>query len=109
MEVLTTSKYVRKPFEIEAVRVTAENMALVAAWCKGDIRTEEKTKSKYISVEVERPLSERQTMAYVGDWVMYAGKSFKVYNNKAFEKSFDPVVEEKDLRQLQDQVNGRRA
>lgn len=108
MEGLTTTRFVRKPFEIEAVRVTADNIEQVAKWCKGEIRSREKSKTRYISVEVERPLNERQTMAYIGDWVMYAGKGFKVYNNTAFENSFDPVLNDQ-VRALQEQINGRRA
>lgn len=85
-----TAEFVRKPFTIQAVRVTAENMEKVAKWCGGEIRTREKSKTRYISVDVARPLNERQTMAYIGDHVMYAGNGYKVYNDTAFNNSFDP-------------------
>lgn len=88
MEGLTTARYMRKPFEIEAVRVTAENIELVAKWCGGELRTRERSRNQFIWVEVENARTDRQKTAYVGDWVMYANKGFKVYTNIAFESSF---------------------
>lgn len=85
---LETTKYVRKPFYIDAVRVTLDNLYEVAAWCDGDIRTDSDHK-KYVKVRVHRPLNDRQTKAYVGDWVLYAGTGFKVYTPKAFLNSFE--------------------
>lgn len=85
-DMIETTRYVRKPFEVEAVEVTAENMAEVAAWCHGEILSE--TNGNFIKVRVARVLNERQTKAYVGDWVLYAGTGFKVYTAKAFKKTF---------------------
>lgn len=85
-------KYVRKPFYVEAVQVTAENMEDVAKWCSGELRKQGEDES-YIKVWVQRPLDERQTKAFIGDWVLYAGTGFKVYMTKAFEKSFEAVPE----------------
>lgn len=77
--------YVRKPFEVEAVEVTEDNLEEVAAWCHGDLREDNRP---YIKVRVARALNERQTKAYPGDWVLYAGTGFKVYTPKAFQKTF---------------------
>lgn len=87
---LETVKYVRKPFHIDAVRVTAKNIDQVAQWCNGDVRTSEENK-RYIKVRVHRPANDRQTMGFVGDWVLYAGTGFKVYTHKAFLSSFEKV------------------
>lgn len=86
-------KYTRKPFEIEAVQVTEQNFGEVAAWCKGEIVTTAKgeTSERHIKVRVHRPLTERQTMAFPGDWVLFAGKGFKVYTDKAFVQSFTQI------------------
>lgn len=94
---MKTAKYARKPFEIDAVQVTAENLEEVAAWCEGEIigvdgEMEKSVEERYIKVHVHRPMNEKQTKAFVGDWVLYAGKGFKVYTNKAFEASFELVV-----------------
>ncbi len=79
-------KYVRKPFEVDAVQVTAENLEELAEWCQGTL---EEDNRPYIRVRVARPLNERQTKAYAGDWVLYAGTGFKVYTSKAFHRTFE--------------------
>jgi hypothetical protein len=89
-----TTRYVRRPFEIDAVQVTLENMDEVAKWCSGDVRTRKAERheqgefTRYIKVRVYRPLDERQSKAFVGDWVLYAGTGYKVYTNNAFETTF---------------------
>lgn len=84
---MIVEKFSRKSFPVEAVQVTADNMAEVSRWCDGDIRTEDGV--KYIKVRVHNPINERQTKAQVSDWVLYAGKGYKVYKDSAFKKSFD--------------------
>ena len=90
------TKYVRKPFEVDAVQVAAENIDEVAKWCQGEVHFEnpgvlgaEPPTNPFIKVHVARALNDRQTRAMVGDWVLYAGTGFKVYTNKAFTKSFE--------------------
>lgn len=98
---LKTEKYVRKQFPVEAVEVTSENMREVAQWCGGKVRTDKQHWSyrkgqKFIKVHVPRALNDKQTMAYVGDWILYAGNGpngFKVYTPRAFESSFEKHVE----------------
>lgn len=99
---LKTDKYTRKPFIIEAVQVTEENMSDVAKWCKGEILSTDskiaadlhKEPETFIKVDVQNPMNERQTRAFVGDWVLFANQGFKVYTDRAFERSFDPVFQE---------------
>lgn len=85
---METRKFTRKPFEVDAVRVTADNIQEVAKWCQGDIVDNGK-EDKHIKVRVLRVLSEKQTQAFVGDWVLYAGTGYKVYTDKAFRSSFE--------------------
>lgn len=87
---MKTHKFARKPFYVDAVRVSEENMEEVAEWCDGKI-VEHETDGKFVSVKVHRPLTERQTQAFVGDWVLNSGNGFKVYVQKAFDKSFEKV------------------
>lgn len=87
---LKTHKFARKTFYVDGVRVTPENMEEVAKWCGGEILTDPQD-GQYIKVRVHRPLTDRQTKAFVGDWVLYAGTGFKVYTAKAFDKSFEKV------------------
>ena len=92
-------KYKRKTFEVEAVQVTAQNLQEAAKWCGGDVRFENNNldiDSAYIKVKVRRPLSEKQTRAAVGDWILLSESGYKVYTSRAFESSF---VEATDVEQ----------
>jgi hypothetical protein len=86
---MKTHKFARKPFYVDAVRVSEDNIEEVSGWCQGEIQTD--ADGKHIKVRVHRPLTDRQTKAYIGDWVLYAGTGFKVYTPKAFDKSFEKV------------------
>lgn len=97
---LQTTKHTRRPFNVEAVKVTAENMEQVAKWCRGQVRSSAgpggRNPQRYIKVPVKIPLTTRQTQAYAGDWVVIAldkPKGFKVYTPKAFASTFDDLVE----------------
>lgn len=96
---LKVETYQRKTFDVDAVQVTADNLELVAAWCGGSIVTVSEVQEenallpappkRYISVPVTKPLSKRQTEAYVGDWVLWADRGFKVYGERPFTRSFN--------------------
>lgn len=87
---LNFEKYVRRPFYVTSVIVTAENMAEVAEWCGGEILTEKQSHRtvRYIKVPVARPMSEKQTKAFVADRVLKTKTDFKVYTEDAFQRSF---------------------
>lgn len=105
---IETNKFARKPFHVDAVQVTAENMDEVASWCQGTVtRTDLSPVGDFIKVRVHRPLTERQTKAFVGDWVLYAGTGFKVYTDKAFEKSFEPATETREVQHARDTDTGQ--
>lgn len=87
---MKTHKFARKPFYVDAVRVSEENIEEVAAWCQGEVLTDAE-EGRYIKVRVHRPQTDRQTKAFIGDWVLYSGTGFKVYTPKAFDKSFEKV------------------
>ncbi len=78
----------RKSFPVQYVQVTLENMADVASWTNGEVQKNNKGE-KFVKVRVVRPLNPKQTEAYVGDFVLYAGTGYKVYNPKAFENNFE--------------------
>lgn len=85
-----TTMYQRRPFDVEVVQVTEENMEAVADWCHGKIENGLPQDGAFIRVGVQRPLNDRQTKAYPEDWVLFAGTGFKVYTNNAFHKTFEP-------------------
>ncbi len=79
----------RRPFYVEAVCVTDDNMETVAAWCKGRITTVKSDgDARYIKVHVKNPMNARQTKAFIGDWVLKSRDSFKVYKEESFVKVF---------------------
>lgn len=86
-EQLKIEQFYRKSFPVDAVQVTETNIDAVAEWCRGSIHHDE-SGTKYIKVRVDNPLTTRQTQGFVGDWVLYAGKGYKVYRDRAFGKSF---------------------
>lgn len=80
----------RKPFFVEAVQVTEENIEAIAEWCNGRITaTKGDEDNRYIKVHVKNPMTARQTKAFVNDWVLRSGDSFKVYKHESFLKVFD--------------------
>lgn len=94
MSSVETQRFVRKSFPVEAIQVTPENLKQIAKWCGGQVRhdgdKEGHLSRDYIKVRVAYPINDRQTQAFLGDWVLKSGKSFKVYTNAAFENSFVP-------------------
>lgn len=87
---MKTHKFARKPFYVDAVRVSEDNIEDVAKWCQGEVMTDP-AEGRYVKVRVHRPLTDRQTKAFIGDWILCAGTGFKVYTPKAFDKSFEKV------------------
>jgi hypothetical protein len=99
---LDIEKFIRKSFPVDAVRVTVDNLEEVAKWCSGEIRedtTEDNPSghSKMIWVMVQYPMNDRQSKAYVGDWVLYSGRGYKVYTDRGFRKVFDEKVAEQNV------------
>lgn len=91
---VATKKFIRKPLFVEAVQVTDENFDSIAKWCHGDICADgadhvKPPGTKYIRIHVLNPMNPRQTRAYVGDWILYTDKGFKIYTDNAFTSSFD--------------------
>lgn len=95
---IETQKYKRKSFDVDAVQVTSENMQDISEWCSGSV--EEEQNRTFVKVPVNRPLDERQTKAFPGDWVLQAGSGFKVYTGKAFGKSFEPAAVAAELKHV---------
>jgi hypothetical protein len=102
---INAEKYIRKPLYVDAVRVTNANFEEIAAWCQGEILRDDEvlqdadgqgTGKKYIKVRVHNPINPRQMKAFVGDWLLYTERGYKVYTNKAFHTAFDKVVTEQN-------------
>jgi hypothetical protein len=96
---IQTESFFRKTLGVEAIRVTNQNMREIAEWCNGILGTVEANEKwgrggTCVRVPVRRPASDRQTMAFSGDWVLlmkdvHKENSFKVYTDKAFKAGFE--------------------
>lgn len=99
---VATARYVRKPLYVEAVQVTGENFESVRKWCMGDLQNNDGSevqaeseidpRNQHIRLRVHNPQSQRQTKAFVGDWILYTERGYKIYTEKAFKENFDPVT-----------------
>lgn len=84
---IQTETYDRKPFTVQAIQVTLENIAEVAELCNGEVMVESGG-DQFIKVDVHNPMNDKQTQAHVTDWVLDSGRGYKVYTNKAFRAGF---------------------
>jgi hypothetical protein len=87
---LNIQQYQRKPFTVEAVQVTLENMQEISDWCSGEVIVEKLGAKliQYIKVEVTHAISERQKKAFIGDWVLKTNTGYKCYSKRAFPSNF---------------------
>jgi hypothetical protein len=83
-----------------------QNFVALANWCQGEIRANESDElisydhsnginpeAHHIRIRVHNPKNIRQTKGFVGDWILYTDRGYKVYTQKAFKASFDPTEE----------------
>jgi hypothetical protein len=76
-----TTTYVRQPFEVEAVEITAENMEEVADWVHGIVTRQDTSVNRpYIKLKAGR--------GYEGDFACNRHGNFRLYTRRAFEESF---------------------
>lgn len=91
---IETKRYVRKPLYVDAVKVTKENFDDLLVWCQGDLGTVEgHPETQFIRIRVHNPQSPRQTRAFVGDWILYTERGYKIYTEKAFTENFDVALD----------------
>jgi hypothetical protein len=93
---VTPKTYERKPFTVQAVQVTDRNIQDVAKWCKGTVVPGERNNKQMdcIEVDVNRPINEKQTRAFPGDWVLKGSGGWKVYTSRAFNGCFVERVQD---------------
>jgi hypothetical protein len=92
---MSTENYVRKPFPVQAERVTTENIEELAEKCRGTIFNS--PKGAFIDGFVKKTLDPRHGQAYVGDWLVEYQGGWKVYTNRAFRATFDRAVSDQHV------------
>lgn len=95
------TKYVRKPFVVEGLEITRENIAEVAKFI-GELR-EVDGLSPYIIVD-ERYVPNVDRV-YVGYFMTKMGSNVRCYSKNIFKKQFIEQTEE--IRDLMDIIDGR--
>lgn len=80
-------------FEVDAVRVDAQNLWEVATWTGGEVCiTQDERRRKYVRIYITAAGGGSVRKAYIGEWVIkhdHGGK--KVFGHDAFHKSFDLI------------------
>lgn len=108
---VVTKKYLRKPLVVDAVQVTVENFEAIREWCHGEIVNNDGSDvtvvnpgGQHVRVRVHNPKTPRQTKAFVGDWILYTDRGYKIYTQKAFAASFDEAPTPKGVQAVTKQV-----
>lgn len=95
------NSYVRKPFKVQAVLVTDENIAEIAK-LTGVL---EKNDDETLYIEVDRLKVPNVFKIYVGFFVTKMNKQFRAFPPQVFEKLF--VKNDEELEKLIKDLNGR--
>lgn len=84
--------FTRKPFIVEATRITAENMEEVANLI-GELRTDDNGTKVIV---VNRRVIPSISRVYVGYWLTKMGDNLRCYSDKVFTDQFIPLTEEEE-------------
>jgi hypothetical protein len=97
--IMEIQKATRKPFPVEVVQVTLQNIEEVAVWCNGTI---EQRATRLLGTTTDLPVividshSDRREAA-LGSWIVNLKGSFRTYNSSAFDSTFDILPAEKTV------------
>lgn len=92
--------FVRKPFIVEAVEITKENINEVAEFV-GDVKAKEDG-TQYILVD--RRLVPNVSRVYIGFYMTKIGENIRCYSRKLFREQF--VENDADIQQWLNYLNG---
>lgn len=81
---LKFDSFTRKPFTVDAIKVTDENMKEIAKLL-GQVK-KEPNGTRYIHVYKNK--TRNVTKIYVGYWVTKMGNNFRAYSERVFNKEF---------------------
>lgn len=79
------TEFVRRPFKVEAIRITDENIDEIAVLI-GEVKVHNKTKEKFILLD--KRIVPSMARAIVGWWVTRYNDNLRVYSNKVFLEQF---------------------
>jgi hypothetical protein len=83
--------WTRRSFDVDAVRLTEENLQKVAEWCGGSVlRSLEHGNRRYVNFISVAYGKTRATKAFAGHWIVKIDQTFKHYRDDPFRKSYMP-------------------
>lgn len=82
---VTFRTFVRKPFEIEAVEITSDNIEQIAPMV-GKLDKDQKTGTPFI--EVDKELVPNMTRVWPGYWLTKMGDNIRCYASRVFADQF---------------------
>ena len=91
--------FARKPFVVEAIEITAENLNDIAEMV-GTIRT---TVDDKVYIQVDRRLIPNIDRVFPGFWLTRMGKNIRCYSAKVFNEQFTEVTD--DIKSWVDFLN----
>lgn len=93
------TSFARKPFVVEAIEITAENLNDIAEMV-GTIRT---TVDDKVYIQVDRRLIPNIDRVFPGFWLTRMGKNIRCYSAKVFNDQFTEVTD--DIKSWVDFLN----
>lgn len=88
-------KFVRRPFDVNAVQVTPQNAAEIAEWCGGKVGQSDYKLAGFDGVKLDTvlvpgngPNEGRDVQARIGSWVVELDGKFRVLRKKQFHEMF---------------------
>lgn len=94
------TKFVRKPFVVEAVEVTEDNIEEIAKYV-GTIRKKDDGSS---FIQVDRRLIPNILTVYPGFWLTRMGGNTRCYSARVFNEQFAPM--DSSMEELVEKING---
>lgn len=95
------TKFVRKPFEVDAIQITEENINELAEFI-GTIR-KKNDEDGSVYIQVDRRLIPNIDRVFPGYWFTRMGNNARCYSEKIFSTTFVPVDE--NIQQWVDFMN----
>lgn len=93
--VMEFTQYIRQPFTVEAVQITAENLEEVAKLV-GEVRTDVRNKKETTYIALDRRIVPNVSRAYLGWYLTRLEDNYRCYSAKVFREQFVeycPVME----------------
>src|SRR5688500_5754916 len=95
---MKTEKFLRRPFEVNAVQVTPQNAAEIAEWCGGTVGEADYKLAGFVCkmgtvlVPGNGPNKGRNIEARIGSYVLELDGKFRVLRKQQFHEMFSPAM-----------------